>query len=77
MDENWNYMGGLCLICSSGRFAEKKSGSDLCALSCFTFLSHISISTMPEWDYLEPITHAPWPSVSSESVTQPQATMAL
>ncbi len=70
-------MGGLCQICSSGEFVEKKSGADLYALSCFTFLPHISISTMPKCDYLEPIFHFSWPNVYSESVTQPQASVEL
>lgn len=33
INENWNYMDGLCQICSPGWFVEKKRRSDLCALS--------------------------------------------
>lgn len=39
------------------------------------FYPVFSKSTMPEWDYLEPIFHFHWPSVYSESATQPQASV--
>lgn len=70
-------MGRLHQICSSRRFVEEKSGSDLCPMSCFTFLPRISISTMSKCDKLDPIFHFHWPSVYSESVTQPRASIEL
>lgn len=48
--ENWNYMGGLCQICSSGRFVVgKKSGSDLCALISHISPSYICIYNAKMW----------------------------